>query len=529
VPTPGGVLTTPAGPYANGTRRWTDAATFVRADAPILCPLRGNSRGRARLVGALVAVYLLGLIGTWLVNLSVGDAGIFRGARWQDGNGNLVVIDVVSGSPADRAGIREGDAIMAVNGQPVSDTTMLAWASRKPGDVTTFLVHPASDSFGNADRRDFEIIIQLASRLSMPLFVVSLILYTVLGALAVGVAALAALARPREQAALDFFIGMVCYATALWLDLWGNLLYLNWITQAFFYVFVFGTSALLRLFLTFPVENGLLIRARRAGPAWLRRIGGVSVLMFLCPLAIITVLVQGPVIHAHAAFVVIIFMLGRMVFGLFRAYRTGPSEVARAQLRWIIAGLTLGVIGLGLGPESGISVFNPQVWPIVFTVGAWTFFPISVTVAILRYHLWDIEILIHRSLVYTALTAALAAVYLIEVAVLGTLCRSLTAADSHITIIGSTVGIALLFDPFRQRVQAAIDRRFYRRRYNAERTLESFSSAVRDEVDLSSLFGRMLDVIQDTIQPADVSLWLNPSTSIARQPVGSMGNQPERG
>jgi hypothetical protein len=518
-----------AEPGSTGTHRSSENGTPVHHDISILARSRGTSRGRTWFVGAIVVVYLFALLGTWLANLSIGDAGIFRGARWQDGNGNLVVVDVASGSPANRAGIRPGDAIMAIDGQPISDATMLAWASRKPGDVTTFLVHPGANRYGNVDRRDFEIVLQLASRLTMPLFVVSLLLYTLLGGFAVGVATLAALARPRDKAALDFLIGMACYAAALLLDLWGNQLYVNWITRAFFYVFVFGTSALLRLFLTFPVEDGLLRRARRSGPAWLRPLGGVSVLMFLLPLAIITVLVQGPVIHAHAAFVVIIFMLGRMVFGLFRAYRIAASEVARAQLRWIITGLSLGVVGLGLGPESGINVFNPQVWPIVFTVGAWIFFPISVTVAIFRYHLWDIEILVRRSLIYTVLTAALAAIYLIEVAVLGSLSRSLTGTDSNVTLIASTLVIALLFDPLRQRVQTVIDRRFCRRRYNVDHALERFTSAVRDEVELSSLLGRMLDVIQDTLQPADLSLWLNQPAPVAGHPVSAIGARSERG
>src|SRR2546430_15611010 len=120
--------------------------------------------------------------------------------------------------------------------------------------------------------------------------------------------------------------------------------------------------------------------------------------------------------------------------------------------------------------------------------------------AILRYGLWDIDVLINRTLVYGTLTAILALVYF----------RDLTSqvASSPLIIVGSTLAIAALFQPLRRRIQRAIDRRFYRRKYDAAKTLAHFSAILRDEADLNQLSEQLVEVVEETMQPAHVSLWL---------------------
>ena len=146
-----------------------------------------------------------------------------------------------------------------------------------------------------------------------------------------------------------------------------------------------------------------------------------------------------------------------------------------------------------------------------------TFLPVAVCVAILRYGLYDIDVLINRTLVYGALTVSLALVYFGSVATLQYAFRALTGGGSQLVIVASTLTIAALFGPLRRRIQALIDRRFYRRKYDAARTLETFSAKLRDETDLDRLGGELVRVVHGTMQPAHASVWLPPSTKGARR------------
>jgi hypothetical protein len=144
----------------------------------------------------------------------------------------------------------------------------------------------------------------------------------------------------------------------------------------------------------------------------------------------------------------------------------------------------------------------------IFTLAALVF-PLSFAIAILRYRLWDIDILINRAIVYSLLTSALAAIYFGVVVLLQTVFRTLTGqGQSEIVTVLSTLVIASLAVPLQRRVQRSIDRRFYRQKYDAACTLSEFSASLRDEVDLSQLSERLIDVVEETMQPARVSLWL---------------------
>jgi hypothetical protein len=155
-------------------------------------------------------------------------------------------------------------------------------------------------------------------------------------------------------------------------------------------------------------------------------------------------------------------------------------------------------------------------------------YPFTLSFAILRYRLWEIDVLINRTLVYGSLTAVLALIYFGLVIGLQALVHLVTGTISEqpLVIVASTLAIAALFQPLRRRIQAIIDRRFYRRKYDAAKTLAAFSATLRQEVDLEQLREPLLAVVQETMQPAHVSLWLRPTEHDGKQRIPWGANPP---
>ncbi len=139
--------------------------------------------------------------------------------------------------------------------------------------------------------------------------------------------------------------------------------------------------------------------------------------------------------------------------------------------------------------------------------------PISIGIAVLRSRLFDIDVIINRTLVYGSLSATLVALYFAVIVVLQRVFVVLTGQQSTLAVVASTLAIAALFNPLHRRIQSFVDRRFYRRKYDARKTLEAYSAKLRSETDLEALNDELMEVVKETMQPAHVSLRLRPDTA----------------
>jgi hypothetical protein len=198
----------------------------------------------------------------------------------------------------------------------------------------------------------------------------------------------------------------------------------------------------------------------------------------------------------------------------------------RQQLKWFMfAAVPLTILGSLDGLDTIVANFTTDFMfhpvyilyssgllvPIVYVeVLALLVLPVCTYIAILRYNLYDIDVVINRTLVYGPLTATLVALYFGGIVVMQRVFILLTGQKSTIAVVASTLVIAALFNPFRRRIQAIVDRRFYRRKYDTRKTLEAFSAHLRNETDLEALSDDLVGVVQETMQPAHVSLWLRP-------------------
>jgi cation transport ATPase len=204
-----------------------------------------------------------------------------------------------------------------------------------------------------------------------------------------------------------------------------------------------------------------------------------------------------------------------------QAYRyrhvSGPAQ--RQQTKWVALslGLLFSVLALGFViPSLIVDTANAWfAWALLATVPLIVLFPVSVAIAVLRHRLYDIDRLITRTLTYGLLTVVLGILYAGAVVVLGQALNP-RGGESALAVAASTLLVAALFQPLRRRIQDTVDRRFNRRRYDAARTIETFSARLRDQVDLDTLSAELLAVVDQTMQPTTVSLWLRPPVKLPR-------------
>ena len=251
-------------------------------------------------------------------------------------------------------------------------------------------------------------------------------------------------------------------------------------------------SGVLEYFKAFPTSPGFAFF-----PEWLDALAGLTNIVFQ-------------------------FCLGVQFLALLASWRrSGPVE--RLQLKWVVYGVTLAA-----ATALVVEVVFANLVPVLYLPGTFVLslavvlIPAGMGVAMLRYRLYDIDLVINRTIVYGALTTSLVLLYVGGVVGLQYVFRLVAGGGSQLAVVASTLLIAALFNPLRRRIQSFIDRRFYRRKYDARKTLEAFGGTLRDETDLDVLGGDLVSVVRDTMQPEHVSLWLKPTTEKAREDGGAI-------
>ncbi len=224
---------------------------------------------------------------------------------------------------------------------------------------------------------------------------------------------------------------------------------------------------------------------------------------------------QGAETLVAGAMTLVVF--GGTLFIMVYRYVRVFDATQRQQAKWFVyaAVVSLSLLALGTGLPGAVPTDSPSqlLFPTIILFSSALFY-LGLGLAILRYRLWDIDVLINRTLVYGTLTAILTLTYVGLILALQSLIHALTgqAGNLPVVIVGSTLVIAALFQPLRHRIQQVIDRRFYRRKYDAARTVAAFSATLRNEVELTQLSEHLVAVVQETMQPSHVSLWLRPAS-----------------
>jgi len=292
-------------------------------------------------------------------------------------------------------------------------------------------------------------------------------------------------------------------------------------TAAWFGSWVWSTQTIAMTFLLLLFPDGRLPSPRWRPVAWLAGLGqGGFVVGYALnagpledfPQVVNPYGVDSPVVRVVGVAGILVVagsMVASAVSLIVRARRAGRVE--RQQIKWLAYG---GAVVVGTSLVAGaIAIWSVTVTILIINL-ALLVLPLFTGIAIVGYRLYDIDILINRTLVYAALTATLALVYFGGVAGLQRLLSPMMGEGNGLAVVASTLLIAALFNPLRRRIQSFIDRRFYRRKYDARKTLEGFSAKLRDETDLKALNDELVKVVRETMQPAHVSLWLRPEKAL---------------
>jgi hypothetical protein len=270
---------------------------------------------------------------------------------------------------------------------------------------------------------------------------------------------------------------------------------------------ILGEVGIVLFFFLFP--NG------RFAPRWTRWLAVANIAFLVSRDLFPGMYSRPPALEGLSEWVFLGFVASSVWSQIYR-YRRVSSPEQRRQTKWVVFGATLAVAGTSVFQLpldfSLVGTDTPLVLLVLHAGFTFSFLllPLSIGMAMVRSRLFDVDVLINRTLVYAILSATLAGVYFGGIVLLQRVFVVLTGQGSTLAVVASTLLIAALFTPVRHRIQSFIDRRFYRKKYDARKTLESFSAKLRDETDLDALSEDLVAAVGETVQPTHVSLWLRP-------------------
>ena len=314
--------------------------------------------------------------------------------------------------------------------------------------------------------------------------------------------------RPRDTAARLLLLFTTFWASPFTVDDWSfffqpaSHFYIS-LLLAVLWAYLF--AMMIHLVLTFPLTKWPLTRHPRL---FLTLLYGAASVAF--PVALLT---ANFTFYETILFSLIILLVIALIGATIHNFWRVRDRVARAQTGWVIMGIASPIVGAFSTNEWLMTRLLPTVENTAdFRNVVWNLFslllPLCFGIAITRYRLFDIHVIIRKTVQYGAVTAVLALVYFGTIILLQTLVGQATGEQSPIAIVLSTLLIAALFNPLRQRVQTFIDRRFYRQKYDAQQVLAQFAQTARDEVEMEALQAELLTVVQETMQPSHISLWI---------------------
>ncbi len=415
--------------------------------------------------------------------------------------------------------LQQNDLLLAIDGHPVSEL-FSQWSSLVPGRPPAGWVSGGTVRYSILrDGKTLNVDVPLAPLPLQALFRQALetwnSLWLIIFMYAFFLPAMAAigifvfLLRPRNLAAQALliisvtFVGQLNYAPFET----GGLFYWS-LSVPYHFLLERWTSIIipttLLLSLAFPSPKGLL-----------RRHLGVSLALIYLPWVAgdwaISIFKSGDLAGLYATWiqlvlvqlVLILVMIGAVIHSL----KTVRGAIERAQLKWFVFGFAGFMLAGGISWVVG-TVLNLTAFNTLVNYFGYLFLPLCLGIAILRYHLFDIDLIIRRTLVYTVLTAVLGLVFYGGVTLLQWLFTVFIGQQSPVSIVISTLLIYALFAPLRRWVQSFIDRRFYRQKYDAARAVESFNATARNQVEFEHLTRQLVNVVEETIQPETISLWL---------------------
>ena len=407
-------------------------------------------------------------------------------------------------------GLQDGDRVMSLAGQPVDHWMAIALRGTRPtppgegsfaytvlrnGQIIELKIPPGRQSLAQLIELNWSSYIFLAY-----MWAISLIVFAL---------------RPRQasaQATLLFSSNLVGSAVIYFLSLQPSDLLHGWLLP----LWIWGAQVLYIVFAGLAIHFALLFPIRRAV---LQRRPYLPLASYLGFLLLYLAVVAAQWREAstntarlylalNASNLLTVTAIPLTLLIILRGYRREFDEVARRQVRWFLWASTVAIVpwqALSVVPELlGYRALISQ----SLTGLLWLALPTAIAIAILREGLFDIDVIINRTLVYGGLTGLLAAFYFAGVALLQGAFRGVAGQESPLAIVLSTLAIAALFNPLRRRIQGFIDRRFYRRKFDSALLLAEFGRTVRDEVDLGRMQEALIGTVQDTLQPAHLSLWV---------------------